>query len=569
MSKEAYWTAFQRRDLTRRRLLQAAGTGAAAAGMGLAACGGRGKPAAGGTASSSAGGTPRPGGVVRIRATSDPFDWDMSYAGKSVPNDYGQSLAYDSLLTFKHGPEVDFGASILQPNLAAKWETPDAITYTFHLRQGVKFANRPPVNGRELTSADIKWSYEYWSRTGQFKGNGKLPPSQYAGYFEGMTGIQTPDPYTVVVTFAQPFVPFINYAGSYFNPIVPHEIYDADGDLQTQIAGTGPYQLDQASSQKGSKWVWKKNPNYWDSGKPYINEVDWIVLTDQAAANSAFQTKQVDIVGVMNDTMAVVSAEQFMKANPTASYLEYLPVGNSLYLNINCKKSPMTDARVRQAMSFAMDRDEFVKTLSNGKGGWSLSGAFPDTFTQDEIKQLLKYDPVQAKQLLSAAGYANGLDFEYIYPGLAYGQDYLSAIQLLQAQLKKVGLNMTLKSFDKDAWTNNRKTYNFQMTGSGKADLVGDVDSWLFDFHSGSKSNYSQVADPQLDALIDQSRQETDAAKRKDIVRQAVKLIATQAYSLSAWAGHQFQFWQPTLKGYAPNFGINTVPQTDSWITSA
>jgi peptide/nickel transport system substrate-binding protein len=533
----------------------------------MVACG-QSKPSSS-SGSSGAAGSPKPGGIARVRATSDPFDWDMSYAGKSVPNDYGQDLAYDSLLAFKHGPDVDFGASILQPNLATKWETPDAITYTFHLRQGVKFANRAPVNGRELTSADIKWSYEYWSRTGQFKDNKSLPPSQYAGYFEGMTGIQTPDPYTVVVTFAQPFVPFINYAGSYFNPIVPHEIFDADGNLQSQIAGTGPYQLDQASSQKGSKWVWKKNPTYWDTGKPYIDEVQWIVLADQAAANSAFQTKQVDLVGILNDTMAVITAEQFQKANPTASYIEYLPVGNSLYINIQTKKAPLTDVRVRQAMSFAMDRDEFVKTLSNGKGGWALSGAFPDTFTQDEMHQMLKYDPTQAKQLLSAAGYPNGVDIEWIYPGLAYGQDYISAIQLLQAQLKKVGINMTLKSFDKDAWTNNRKTYNFQLTGSAKADLVGDVDSWLYDFHSGSKANYSQVSDPQLDSLIDQSRRETDPDKRKDLVRQAVKLIATQAYSLSAWSGHQFQFWQPTLKGFHPNFNNNTVPQTDSWVTTA
>jgi peptide/nickel transport system substrate-binding protein len=565
MTEGACWTAIQRRGVTRRRLMQ--GAGAVAAGAGLAACGGRAKPQAGGSSASS--GTPKPGGVARVRATSDPFDWDMSFAGKSVPNDYGQSLAYDSLLTFKHGAGVDFGAAMLQANLATKWETPDAITYTFHLRQGVKFANRPPVNGRELTSADIKWSYEYWSRTGQFKGNSKLPPSQYAGYFEGMSGIQTPDPYTVVVTFSQPFVPFINYAGSYFNPIVPHEIYDADGNLQTQIAGTGPWQLDQASSQKGSKWVWKKNPTYWDTGKPYIDEVQWIVLPDQAAANSAFQTKQVDIMGVAGDIMAVVSAEQFMKANPNASHLEYLPVGNSLYMNINTQRAPLNDLRVRQAVSFAMDRDEFVKTLSDGKGGWALSGAFPDTYSQEEIKQILKYDPAQSKQLLSAAGYTNGVEFEWMYPGLSYGQDYVTAIQLLQAQLKKVGINMTLKSFDKDAWTNNRKTYNFQMTGSAKADLVGDVDSWLLDFHSGSKSNYSQVEDPNLDSLIDQSRRETDPAKRRDLIRQAVKLIATQAYSLSAWAGHQFQFWQPTLKGYAPNFGINTVPQTDNWVTNA
>jgi peptide/nickel transport system substrate-binding protein len=544
------------------------GAGAAALSLGVVACrtgsGGHSSTAPG---SSGANGNPRTGGKISVRMTNDPFDWDMSFAGKSIPNDYGQSLAYDSLLGFSHGAGVGYNAAVLRPQLATTWETSDAATYTFHLRQGMKFAPLPPVNGRELTSSDIKWSYEYWSRSGAFKDK-KLPPSQYASYFEGIAGIQTPDPYTVVVQFAKPFVPFINYTGSYFNPIVPHEIFDQDGNLQNRIAGTGPWQLDTTASQKGSRWVWKRNPNYWDTGKPYVDEVDWLILPDQASANTALETKRVDILGASGDTIAAISAAQIQKAYPSASHAEYLPVGTSLYLNINARMAPVKDVRVRQAMSFALDRDEFVKTFSLGRGGWALSGAFPDTFTQEEMKQFLRYDPAAAKQLLSAAGYPNGVDIEFIYPGTAYGQDYVSALQLLQAQFKKVGINLVLKSMDKDAWTNNRKSYSFVMTGSAKADLVGDVDSWLYDFHSGNKSNYSQTNDPNLDALIDAQRQEVNADKRKSIIRQAVRLIAEQAYSLSAWTGNQFQFWQPTLRGYAPNFGVNTVPDTDTWIAA-
>ncbi len=557
-----------RRDgprLSRRRLIGAgaAGTGILAT---LAACGKtNARTSSGGSTAVS--GAPRSGGKMNVRFTNDPFDWDMSFAGKSIPNDYGLSLAYDSLLTFKHGNGVDFGSAVLQPNLAIKWETPDAITYTFQMRPGVKFANLAPVNGRPLTSADVKWSYEYWSRTGPFAGNKKLPPSQYASYFEGLDSVQTPDDATVIVKFGKPFVPFINYAGSYFNPIVPHEIYDQDGNLQSRIAGTGPWQLDQAASQKGSKWVWRKNSNYWDSGRPYLDEVDWIILADQSAAESAFQTRQVDYLGV--PAFAALSADQFRRANPLAAFAQYEPVGTSLYLNINTKRSPVNDARVRQAMSLGLDRDAFIKALSNGQGGWALSGAFPDTFSQAEIKQILKYEPAQAKQLLNAAGYANGADIEFIYPGTAYGQDYVSAIQLLQAQLKQVGINLTLKSLDKDAWTNNRKTLNFAMTGSAKGDLVADVDSWLFDFHSGNKSNYSNVSDPQLDGLIDQQRQQVDGTKRAALIKEAIKLIATQAYSLSVWTGDNFQFWQPRVKGFAPNANVNQVPQTDTWVTSA
>ena len=279
-------------------------------------------------------------------------------------------------LVFKHGTDVPYDTGVLQPNLAAKWEQPDPMTYVFHLRPGIKFANMPPVNGRDLTSSDIKWSYEYWSRSGQFKDK-KLPPSQYASYFEGVAGIDATDPQTATVRFSKPFVPFINYTASYFNPIVPHDIYDADGKLSNQIAGTGPGQIDLQDSQKGSRWVWKRNPAYWDTGKPYVDEVHWIVIADEAAATSAFQTKQVDILGIAADTISARTAEQIKKANPTAMVAEYLPVGTSLYLNINCSRAPLKDARVRQAISFGLDRDEFIKTISAGRGGWALSGSIP------------------------------------------------------------------------------------------------------------------------------------------------------------------------------------------------
>src|SRR5947199_1417265 len=139
----------------RRRLLGiGAGTAAAAA---LVACGSRGGPAAktGRTSSSK----PQPGGTVSVNVQTDPFDWDLSYVGKSVPNSNGISLAYESLLTLKRPPQVKYGDIVVQPKLAEKWEAPDAITYTFHLRPGVRFANLPPVNGRAMTAADVVWSY--------------------------------------------------------------------------------------------------------------------------------------------------------------------------------------------------------------------------------------------------------------------------------------------------------------------------------------------------------------------------------------------------------------------------
>jgi len=188
------------------------------------------------------------GGRVVVQIVEDPFDWDMTDRGKSGPNNAGIGLAYNSLLGYKAGSGVPYEAAELQPELAERWEvSPDGTTFSFYLRRGVKFANLPPVNGREMTSTDVKWSFEYWSRTGQFADK-NLPKAQYDWMFEDLDAIETPDPYTVVVRFKQPFAPFLSYAGSNYIPVAPHEIYDQDGHMHDRIIGTGPFQLDVGAS---------------------------------------------------------------------------------------------------------------------------------------------------------------------------------------------------------------------------------------------------------------------------------------------------------------------------------
>src|SRR5204862_8155626 len=109
--------------------------------------------------------------------------------------------------------------------------------------------------GREFNSGDVKFSYEYHGRTGDFEGK-KLPAGTFNFMLEGLEGIDTPDASTAVVRFKEGFVPFLNYSASFRIPIVPREIFDRDGHLKDAIAGTGPFQLDPAASQRGSQFTW-------------------------------------------------------------------------------------------------------------------------------------------------------------------------------------------------------------------------------------------------------------------------------------------------------------------------
>jgi ABC-type transport system substrate-binding protein len=558
-------SGFWKSKINRRRLVG----GAAAGGAGLAlasmvACGTR--PSGGNQPSQSgASGQPKTGGRLSMQISTDPFNWDTTIAGKSAPNGGGDATAYDTLLAFNQGPNVPYEHFDLIPGLASKYEQPDPTTYTFHLRQGVKYAPLAPVNGRELTSSDVKWAFEYSSRTGQFA-NSKLPASNFNWLFEGMESISTPDPYTVTIKFKQPFVPFLTYVAFDYNGIFPHEIVDQYGDMRDHIVGSGPWQLDESSSQKGSKWVWKRNPNYWDSGKPYIDEIDWLVISDVAAMTGDFTANQLDMIPAM-----VLDANQtavLKKQVPSATAYGYVKPASEFYFYQ--KTGPLADARVRQAIGLGLDRDEIIKTIDAGDGLWGMSGSFNSTFTQDEIKQIIKYDPAQAKQLLSAAGYGNGLDLELIYPGHDYGDAYIAKIQLIQSQLKKIGINLNLKSTDKNDFNQAKRVGKFEVVLADKGSLVGDVDSFLYaGFYSTSTSNYGRVNDPQLDALLTQQRQELDPNKRQEIVRQAVKLIATQGYSYATDAAKTYTFWNQALQGWAPQYGVDRVPLAQSWLNRA
>ncbi|MSQ10563.1 MAG: ABC transporter substrate-binding protein [Dehalococcoidia bacterium] len=509
-------------------------------------------------------GQPKSGGAMTVRIANDPFDWDLSYVGKSIPNGDGQAFIYSSLLGFKSGPDVRYDELILAPELAEKWTvSPDGKTFTFNLRPGVKFADKAPVNGRALTSTDVKWSYEYWSRTGEFKDK-RLPTAQFAWMFDGVQSVEAPNATTVVVRFEEPYAPFLNYAASDFNPVVPREIYDKDGHLKTQNAGSGPFQLDEASSQKGSRWILKKNPTYYEPGKPYLDEIRWLVIPDDSTASAAFRTKQLDILGG-SGRLGLQQSQDVIKAVPNATHFEYSDPA-PMHFYINARKKPLEDVRVRRAMAYAIDPDEFIRVLFQGKGRRAMAGVFPDAFSQDEIKAIQKFDLAESKKLLAEAGFANGLELEFIFPGKSYGEAYITSMELLQAQLKKAGINMTLKSQEKAVESEAKKTGDYTLTHTSKS-LESDVDSYLFNvFHPSSKGNYGGTNDPALTELLLSQRREIDPKKRMEIVKQAGKRIYDQAHALALYAGVQYQHWHPYVKNYGPNFGGTGWPLTDVWI---
>ena len=494
---------------------------------------------------------PKQGGALRLRSTTDLTDFDISTSSKTNARSIA-SYAYSRLLTNRTGEGVPYESFILEPELAERWEiSPDATKFTFHLRKGVRFQDVAPVKGRELTAADVKWSYEYWSRGPEFQGK-RLPASQYSWFFENLSRIDTPDASTVVVKFEQPFAPFLAYAASQYNVVVPREVFDADGNFKSKAIGSGPFMLDTSASQSGSRWVFKRNPSYWQPGRPYLDEVTELVVVADSSAEAAFRTKQLDFL----DASSCKEAEGLRKSSPDASYFEGINVSpTNIY--INTRVAPLGDARIRRALGLAINRDEIISTLQCGKGEWALSGALGDTFTQEERRGMLRHDAAEARRLVAEAGFADGVDIEWLYTK-EYGELYESTITLLQAQVKRANINLRLKPTTRAEVQASRRTPDKHMlTATGKT-LEPDAESFLYQvFHPKSTNNYGGINDPKLTTLIEAQRREADVARRKGLIRDAVKYInSDMAYGLALTYDLEYKFWQPYVRNLHPNFWV-------------
>ena len=502
-------------------------------------------------------GKPKTGGTLRIRNTTDMTDWNMRINGQNSNNVNGIRLAYDSLLqqVVTPYPNINYFDKTVAPELAERWNvSADAKTFTFYLKKGVKYANIAPVNGRELTSADVKWSYHYTSSSGDFS---DLKASQNGFMWAGLQSITTPDDYTVVIKFKDGFAPFLTYASSAFNPIYPKELLELEGDFSTNIVGTGPFQHSEADTQKGTRAVFTKNPTYRDADSIYLDDIRYLVLPEDATAFAAFQTRQLD---VMNSSSGQ-GIKDLAAQNPEALRHDF--PGTPRYVLMNYLFEPFQSQLVRKAISLAIDRDEFIKVIGGGTYGLAGANTFVDIFTQEEIKALQPFDREKAKQLLTEAGYPNGFTYALL-TDLGTDQER-SLAQLLQAQLKTVGITVEFDVRPRAEVSRDRKKGLFEMHWFGEYPRP-DADYSLYGYYyPDQRLNYTSVKDEKLKGFIEAQRREGDPTKRRAIMKEAITYINQEAFGIAIARSPNAFFWHPYVKNYTAHLdqGYSTI---NAWI---
>ena len=500
--------------------------------------------------------TPKRGGTLAIR-TWDPPHFDP-FQTISYKTHIALSFTHSRLLRHKAGPGVTPGTFPIEGDLAESWTQPTDTTYVFKLRKGVKWHNKPPVNGRELTADDVVFSVNHFLTV---KGNAN------AYMLKSVEKVEALDKHTVKFTLKEPFVWFLDMIS---NPhavaIVAKEVVDKFGDLKKweSVIGTGPWMLDAYRPNVGMTFV--RNPAYFVQGQPYIDKVELTVDEDNASRMAAFLSGKYDLgwefPGTINRTDWVQIKDTLKQKRPKLVTVEF-PSPVMTHISMRTDQKPFSDIRVRHAMSMAIDRNRIIEQAYEGVG--VLNPPVPAGLREwsvpfDKIGEGAKYykhDPAEAKRLLAAAGYPNGFPASMCFT--TYGSTLLVDImQMVTKDLKSVGIDAKIDQKEYGAYISTCFYGKFEAMTLGPQTGFLEPDNFLFgQYYPEELKNQSHINDPVVADMLVRQRRTFDVAKRRELIFDIQRHLAKQQYYVQLPSGVYVAVWENAVKNYAPNMGYD------------
>ncbi|MBI4233599.1 MAG: ABC transporter substrate-binding protein [Chloroflexi bacterium] len=465
-------------------------------------------------------------------------NWDPVFAVGSGTGYVGKAETVQERLVYlkRESGQVSY-EEYYTPGLAKTWEiSADMKTWTFRLEQGVKFQNVPPVNGREMTSADVKFSFDYYMKL----------PSLLQSQLQDVSSIETPDKYTVVIRLKVPSAWFLLNAGFKGMFILPREVFDRDGDFKGTLIGTGPFIMTKHIEQE--VFESKKNPDYWKNGEdgkplPYLDGFIERVIPDRAARTAAYRAGQLDVpFGILS---TLEEADKLLATNPKTRILQVLPVENTWNIQWCNTCPPFDNVELRRALSMGINREGILASTFLNQGVIATSLTWVGTFDRppafaDIVKQWPWYafNPQKAKAELARLGYSKGLGpGEIVF--FNYSAQVTQMIEVVAQDWTSNGL-MELKpkqiDYTSESFMNTSGSYDDPKDGKvGPLKMVWSAGqnpvTLYYDYlHSKGADNYYRINDPEIDKLADEMKVTLDAARVKEIRQKLYNRAMDQAY---------------------------------------
>jgi len=438
--------------------------------------------------------------VMRVAVTSCPGNYNpySSQAGGTY-NIFGKTQVYDTL--FCHDAEGN-----IVPSIVESYEmTPDNLTITMKLHQGVKFSN-----GEPFTSADAKYSLDLCKAT-----------TTMAVYFECIDSIEAPDEYTIVLNLNTPNAALFENLTLYGQMVCKkahEELGDDYGMTMETTIGTGPYVITEFTPELSVSY--KANEDYF-KGAPSVKKVEVQTIVNDDSALISLQTGEFDYF--MNSAPAI--AIDNIKSN---SNLELVNIVSKkmYYMCLNCESGPFADPNMRRAVALAINRDDLNVMGTEGLGTVVYYPGYPTNTGNPDINSEVAYhqDQEEARRLIKEAGYEGAT--------ITISMENNSIIQLfataLQSQLEAVGLKVQVEMMEHNAFMDDVFSQgNYEMTMSFSTARTGDMDFVWTNTMSSAKvgsGNTARYVNPEMDALLKKAREEMDPEARKEAYADCIQL---------------------------------------------
>ena len=400
------------------------------------------------------------------------------------------------------------GSSEIVPSLAESWEiSGDALTYTFHLRQGVKFHN-----GEELTADDVEYSFtRQLSVEGavntdflaQIKGASQL----LEGTTDQLEGFETVDDYTFTITLSEPYAGFLACLSTPGCSIYNREATEAAGDqfgLDPSVTvGTGPFRLTDWTIN--DQLVLTRYEDYW-KGPSELPGVVIRIVPDTETQRMMFESGELDVVDLDYLPDAV---DDF-----TTRYPDQIVSGprvGTTYFTMNQNIEPFQDVRVRKAVQMAIDRQAILDALYGGRGQVE-NGIYPHgLYGFNSSLPEITYDPEEAKALLAEAGYANGFEMQIAADSSASDATN-QALEIIQAQLGEIGIQAEIQNMDESTWLATRNS----------GEMGSFMSTWTADYNDPDNFIYTFFGTPENTKLRSLNYSDTEVMERVQKARTIV-----------------------------------------------
>jgi peptide/nickel transport system substrate-binding protein len=501
------------------------------------------------------------GGVLKIYHRDSPAS--MSILEEATISTVAPMMAVFNNLVLFNQHEKQNRAEFIEPELAESWAwNEDHTRLSFKLRQGVKWHD-----GKPFTAADVKCTWDMLIG----KSPNKLRLNPRKAWYRNLDEIVTEGDYAATFVLKRPQPAFLVLLAGGMAPVYPCHV--PPQQMRLNPIGTGPFKFVEYKQNEHIKLI--KNPDYWKQGRPYLDGIEWTIVTNRATQSLAFIAGNFDMTFPYEVTLQMV--HDINSQAPTA-ICEIDPTMISFNLMVNRDNPPFNDPEIRNAMQLTIDRKAFLDITSEGKG--QIGGAMQTPPSglwglPPEILQTLPgYGPdieanrAQARKLMEKHGYGptNRLAVKVATRNIA---QYRDPAVILIDQLKQIYIDGELDVVETANWFPKiaRKDYMIagNLTGSG----VDDPDAYFYEHYAcGSERNYTNYCNPELEKMYEQQSREADQEKRKKIVWEIDRKLTEDAARPIVYRYDLATCHYPRLHAVttAVNSIFNTWRFEDAWL---